>query len=343
MIGLNGIKPDNAKMILRTIAYNDGISRAGISKITRLSVMTVGKVADVLIDAGIVTEKKAQQSSMGRRTGMLSLEKNSEAVIIDLSERCFRLNIVNIGIGISDSTRYTYDKKFHYEENLYAFLKSARAYLDGRTDLTDPYGVGISVPGKYIISQDRVISSKVPELESVMLKSTVERIIGRSVTLITRNVEAAALSYVSQPDCSGGRVVLYIYIGECVDGAVYDHGAFVQGAHGFGCDFGRMRVRFGQTLDERIRACRNDLMIANELSDTVHNLIAIYDPDIFVIESDRIREPELFIDNIRNSLISVYELSPERIPVFLPGTRGVRQSAKGTAMMLREMWIDRIL
>lgn len=342
-IDLHGIRPDNAKKILKIIADSDRISRADIARAADLSVMTVGKIVDVLIGSGLVTEIKPEVVGVGRPAGLLVLRRNVHALVLDLSEHGFRMSVTDAGLGICDSLKYTYNRRFYYDENLYAFLKTVRAYLDRRGDLSDMYGVGISVPGKYMSADDRVICPKMPELESVALKFTVEHAIGRSVTLVKTHTEAAALSYVSQiPDCCE-QIVIYMFVGKTIDGVVCHFGNFLKGSRGHGSDLGILRTRFGQTLDERISACRNDLMIADEIYDTVYNLIAVFDPDVFIIESDTVREPELFIENISDTLHSVCRLPAERMPQFLTGTRGVRQSVRGTAMMLREKWIDSIL
>lgn len=340
---LHGIKPENVKSILIDIASRNKSARSLIAKDTSLSVMTVGKVADILLEAGIITEEKSDRVCIGRRAGLLSVKGEMYAAVIDLSERVFRLNIADMMLMPMHSMKFTYNKKYLYDQNLFLFFKTVRSYLDKLAESSLLFGVGISVPGIYLSAEDHLVSTKIPELETIPIRETAEKLLGRPVSLIKRNVESAALSYAAELPGNDRGVIVYMFIGESVDGAVYSRGGFEEGAHEFGCDFGRMNFRCGQTLEDRVGRCTNDYMIADEITDAVYNLITIFDPDVFIIESDILREPELFIDRIRNSLVSSYKVPRERLPEFPLREHGYRHSARGLAMSLREMWADSIL
>ncbi len=340
---LHGIKPENVKSILVDIASRNKSARGHIAKNTGLSVMTVGKVADILIEAGIVTEEKSDRVCTGRRAGLLSVKDEMYAAVIDLSEHVFRLNIADMMLLPTHSMKFTYNKKYLYDQNLFLFFKTVKSYLDRLAESSLLYGVGISVPGIYLSAEDRLVSTKIPELETIPIRDLAEKLLGRPVSLIKRNVESAALSYAAELPGNDRGVIVYMFIGESVDGAVYSRGGFEEGAHEFGCDFGRMNFRCGQTLEDRVGRCTSDYMIADEITDAVYNLVTIFDPDVFIIESDILREPELFIDRIRSSLVSSYKVPRERLPEFPLSGHGYRHSARGLAMSLREMWVESIL
>ncbi len=339
---LHGIKPDSVKSILIDIASRNKTARASIAKDTGLSVMTVGKVADILLDAGLLDEVKLKGETSGRRAGILSLRSERYAVVLDLSERVFRLNIIDMKMTLVHSMRYTYNRKLYYDENLLSFLKNVRAVLDRVADPNEMYGIGIIVPGIYVGADDRIVSTKIPELETIKVRETAERILGRRVTLIKRNVEAAARSYAAANKSDDSDVIVYMYMGECVDGAVYSHGRFEEGAHEFGCDFGRM-ISGGVTLEERVRMCGSDYDVADGISDAVYNLIMIFDPDVFIIENDLLREPEMFVKRLEDRIENVYKLPEERMPYFPVDHHELRHSARGIAIEMRSMWVDEIL
>ena len=342
-LDLHGIKQANAKAIFLSAASRDKISRADIASGTGLSLMTVGKVVDVLLEAGIVSQHKEDRVSAGRRAGLLTLRAERYSVVIDLSERAFRINIVDLALKLSDSMTYKYNPKYMYDENLRLFLKNAGAFIKRRPDLDNLYGIGISIPGIYISSDDRVVSTKVPELETIPIRAEAEKLLGQPVSLVMKNVEAAALSAMTRLPDFRDRVIVYMFMGESVDGAVCDHGRFIRGAHEFGCDFGRMVLRYGELLETRIRTSSTDEMMANELSSAVYNIITILDPDAFIIESDLPREPDFLINNIKSALRCMYKLPEERIPTFITNGVGLRHSARGVAMTLRDKWLDSIL
>ena len=342
-LDLHGIKPSNARSVLQTISFHELTSRAEVAAETGLSLMTVGKVVDLLLDADILVQQKEERISAGRRAGLLSLNRQRYCMVLDLSESAFRRNIIDITLSSTDISTFKYDRNFYYDQNLYLFLKQTKEYLDEHPELDDNFGVGITIPGIYIADEDRITRSKIPELDHIPIKATAERILGRPVSLIMKNVEAAAISNVTNYIDYRDRVIIYMFMGESVDGAVCRYGEITKGAHSFECDFGRMILRYGEPLEDRIRACTNDYMMADELSSAVYNIITILDPDAFIIESDLPREPGIFLDAIKESLTDMFKLPPERMPHFTAGGSSLRHCARGAAMTLRDRWMDRIL
>ncbi len=340
---LKSIKNESIKKIFNAVASSTRISRAEIAEATGLSLMTVGKVIDALLGLNIVKQEMQTKTNVGRRAGLISLNTVHYAVVLDLSERAFTLSVIDLGLRLVDSMTYTYNKSFYYYDNLYLFLKSAAAYINNRPDKENMIGIGITVPGVYVSAEDKVVSTKVPELNSIPLRKTVEEILGRKVDFIMKNVKAAAISAISMIPEREKRVIIYMFMGESVDGAVYNKGSFVKGSHEFECDFGRMILRYGETLEERIRNSRSDEDMANELSSSVYNIITILDPDVFIIESELPREPGFLVNQIKDLLSTEYGLPRSRIPEFLAGGSNFRHSSRGLVILLRDSWIDTMI
>ena len=81
---LNNIKPENIKNVFNTVV-NCGcrISRADIAAETKLSIMTVGKIVDAFITHGILLQSKEIKESSGRKAGLVMLNPERTARIID--------------------------------------------------------------------------------------------------------------------------------------------------------------------------------------------------------------------------------------------------------------------
>ncbi len=303
--------------------------------------MTVGKITDAFMYLGIVSEIKETKCGAGRKAGLVCLKNDHYSIVIDLSERDFTLNIINLSLHLFDSYTYKYNTKLLYDDNLYMFLKSAKRYIDSRPDKDKFIGLGIAIPGDYDPNNDKINSTKVPELNSIPLSKTVEGILDIPITFIMKNVEAAALSCVRSIPHYDDKVVIYMYMGECIDGAVCNRGNFVKGAHNAECDFGRMILRYGETLESRIRQNRSDTEMVNELSSAVYNIITILDPDAFIIESDLPKNPAYIINQLKYYLQESYGL--ENLPEFISGGTNFRHSARGVALKLRDIWLDSII
>ncbi len=342
-VSLKSIKNKSIKKIFEAVASSTRISRAEIAEATGLSLMTVGKVIDALIELKIVKQEMEKTGGIGRRAGLLSLDTVHYAVVIDLSERTFTLSVIDLSLRLVDTMTYTYDRSLYYDDNLYLFLKKAEKYIKHLDNKENMIGIGITVPGIYISSEDRIESGKIPELNSISLRKTVEDILGEKIAVIMKNVKAAAVSGVAMIPEKEDRVIIYMFMGESVDGAVYSKGSFSVGAHEFECDFGRMILRYGETLEERIKSSRSDEDMANELSSAVYNIVAVLDPDVFIIESELPREPEFLANQIKRQLREQYGLPKSRTPEFLAGGSHFRHSARGLVMLMRDKWIDTII
>ena len=342
-ISLRSIKKESIKNIFNSITSTDKISRFEISRQTGLSLMTVGKVVDALLSIGVVKQEKEQSYTAGRKAGLISISTTHYAIVIDLTERNFTMSLIDISLRLSDSMTYTYNSSYYYDENLYIFLKNVATYISHRSDIENLIGIGVSVPGVYIAGEDKIISTKMPELNSINIKQIVEGILKRDVDIIIKNVEAAAISNVKLLQNYDNRVVIYMFMGDSVDGAVFNNGSIIKGAHGFECDFGNMILRFGESLEQRINRSVSDEMIANELSSAVYNIITILDPDTFIIESELSREPDFLINQIKESLVNSFGITAERMPEFRNGICDFRHSSRGIVIKLREKWLDNII
>lgn len=74
---LNSIKRESIKAIFNVVASKDQVSRSEIAGQTGLSLMTVGKVVDALIERGILNQTKEVKSSSGRRAGLVRLNASN--------------------------------------------------------------------------------------------------------------------------------------------------------------------------------------------------------------------------------------------------------------------------
>ena len=117
-ISLKSIKWESIRSIFHAIAFSEKISRAQIAEQTGLSLMTVGKVADALLDMNIIVQNKETRSTAGRRAGMLRVAADKYAVILDLTNRDFRMVVINMRLEVLDKYHYSFCDKYYFEENL---------------------------------------------------------------------------------------------------------------------------------------------------------------------------------------------------------------------------------
>ena len=155
-INLQSIKHESIRGIFQTITEADKISRAEIAGKTGLSLVTVGKIADALLDMDILTQEKEIRPQAGRRAGILRVNPALYAVILDLTSADFRYTVMNLRLQPIETGTYHCHSDLPYSENVSAFLRETALDTAKKYGEDCCFGLGIAVPGPYHGSTDTV-------------------------------------------------------------------------------------------------------------------------------------------------------------------------------------------
>ncbi|MGN1409969.1 MAG: hypothetical protein ACI4XJ_07310, partial [Eubacteriales bacterium] len=157
-ISLKSIKYESIKAIYTSIADSEKISRAEISEKTGLSLVTIGKIADALLDLDVICQAKEIRPQAGRRAGLLSVNEKKFALILDLTSYDFRIAVLGMRLCLIEKSIFTYRKELSFEENLGCFFAETQADIDKKYSLENCFGVGVAVSGPYNSESETVIS-----------------------------------------------------------------------------------------------------------------------------------------------------------------------------------------
>ena len=334
------IKRESVKAIFRSITESDNISRSTISKETGLSLMTVGKVIDALLDLGVIYQVKETKSAAGRKAGLISLKNDSFMLIIDLTSNDYSISILDIKLGVTDRMVYSYNKDFYYEENLFIFLKNTKSYLNGKYDLSKLIGAGVILPGRYNNADDTVISPRAPGLENIKIKQTVEKALDIPVSFFEEDIKSAALSNINSIQNDENGVLLYTYIGKnhvaavtIIDGDIH------YGENGAAGNIKDMLIDGVKTYQDVLAANDKEAFISSTAT-VIHNMSLMIDPSKIVIECQRYDLGTECINALKGKLS---KLSPDFAPEILLSNNDVKHSHRGIAMKMREKWLEQII
>ena len=245
-ITLKSIKCESIKSIFASIADADKISRAEISAKTDLSLVTVGKVADALLDMNIVCQVKEIKPQAGRRAGLLGVNPDKFAVILDITSYDFRVSVLNLRLHQIEKYVYNGPHNASYEECLNSFFCDTSIYIGRKYNFDNCFGVGVSCPGPYNEVQDSVTTTRVPELRGLKLKEMLCRHFRNLPLLIDSHINAAARSNVLHVDQYDEKNIVYWYVGtRNVCGAFMVKGEIILGRDHLACEFGKMIDRSG--------------------------------------------------------------------------------------------------
>ena len=340
-ISLKSIKYESIKAIFTSIADSEKISRAEISEKTDLSLVTIGKIADALLELDIICQAKEIKPQAGRRAGLLSVNENKFALILDLTTYEFRFTVLNLRLCLVEKNMYTYRPELSFEDNLNCFLAEARSMADKKYSLENCFGVGVAVSGPYNSENDSILTSRVPELGKISIRSVVSKYFPSLPLRIDSQVNAAAKSNISKVENYTGKNIVYWYIGNSyVCGAYLVGGNLILGKDKHACQFGGILLDDGCTLEEKLEKCEDIESYAYYLSHAVSIVIKILSPHLLIIEYDSKFKCEDIIPLIRKNLTEKYGIAECDLPEMCRACCKFRNSHRGLTMDLREMWLD---
>lgn len=343
-ISLKSIKYESIKAIFTSIADAEKISRAAISEKTDLSLVTVGKIADALLDMNIICQVKEIKPQAGRRAGLLSVNNDKVALILDISTYDFSITILNLHLCLVEHTHYTYKPDISYSDNLNHFCSEALGLIKRKYDMADCFGVGVALPGPYNPETDTTMSLRTPELCDIKVRETVSRYFTDVPLLIDSQINAAAKSNVSCIEGYGKKNILYWYVGKSyVCGAYLVGGELILGKDRRACDFGRLIARRGMTLDDLIALTCDETACAEAITGAVYNVIKTINPHTLIMEFDVDYCCDNLLDLIRERLISNYGMTESDVPEMSRACCRFRNSHRGLTMGLRELWLDKLV
>lgn len=157
-MGQSGVKLDkflmrksNRELVFSIIHRKGSISRVQIAKLTNMSLMSIGRIADELVNFGIVVEEDSsdQSTAMGRRPKLLRVATNnflSVGVEIDRDRIC--AGIINfqgeVLKKLEDKRNFSDDSP---EEVLKSVSRLIKQILEENQGLPVMQAVGVACPG----------------------------------------------------------------------------------------------------------------------------------------------------------------------------------------------------
>ncbi len=255
----SNIRRENIEAVFSQIIQKDAVSRGEIAEKTGLSLMTVGKVADLLTDCGAVVQAKPATGKSGRRAGFLSISERIISLVCDISIDPMTASIVNLRLDSLGKTSYDYDYRKTPQDNLTEFFSKVSALLLGSLRDKTLIGSAIIYSGEY----DRAIGSLV--LPFTRLGLTVDPVACMKNTVgITPDVVESAVSCAvrSRSVAALDGLCLAFDVGFKISGCLTHNGEIISSEKNL--DFSSFRIG-DQTLDEALKKARDDKELADVL------------------------------------------------------------------------------
>ncbi len=331
---LQSIRWENTLSIFRIIAEDGPVSRAEIADQTGLSLMTVGKTADILLSHDVAHQTKDAQPHAGRRAGALTLNDELYFIVFDYSDTVHHCTILDLGlhpieqINLGSTIGNTDSVGFAAE--ITAVVKQiwlSRAFVDC-------CGIGIC------LSED---SSLMPT--DITLPDDIP--FGLIPVVIGSSLNAAAYSYLHQTDDFENKNILYFSVKhDRSAGAYFVCGKQIIGQNGKFCQAGKLCDDHGKVLSTKLIKVSSLHEYSEILASLLANILWILAPHTLVLDCELPSDEEqtnIFASLLSDALMNGHGFAKEELPEIIMADSAEIHTYRGLGMKVREEWLKSLL
>ncbi len=266
------IRRENIEAVFREIAAHDSVSRSEIAEKTGLSLMTVGKVADLLCECGAAVQSKPATGRSGRRAGFLSISSSIISLVCDISSDPMTAYIVDLkGDSVAREVRdYNYRKS--PQDNLTEFFSQVSVLLLNNLRDRVLMGSAIIYSGEYNRTSGELL------LPFTRLGLTVDPVACMKNTMgITPDIVENAVSCAvrSRRVAVGDGLYLAFDVGFKVTGCIVHDGEIISSEGNL--DFSSIMVG-DESLDEALRHAKDDTALSDVICRALGDFCRILKP-----------------------------------------------------------------
>lgn len=219
MLQLQGKNLASARRVFAMLRDQPGASRAALAKATGLSAVTVGKVADMLLGAGLVAETEAREEvaegTLGRPSRPLTLEdRHPRFLAVQIGVRHTRV----AALPVAGPREEDWPVTFATPSRQGAFVERLRGAI-GKLGVAEAWAATVSVPGVVDEPAGRVLlCPNIPWLHDADLRGMFRGVVGELPVCFVQEIRALALGHLwAEPEPAS---FLLVDVGEGVGGAV---------------------------------------------------------------------------------------------------------------------------
>lgn len=221
----------NKSFVLSAINSKDSISRIEIAKATNLSVATVTNLVIELLKEKIIIETGYQESTGGRRSGLLKINSNNLFIIgVELGETEIIILLLNFKFKQIGLKKIPLDESENKPDKIITIVNnSIRSLISSyNVSIEKVLGVGIGVPG--LVDSDHGVSIFAPNWgwHDVHIKENIKQSLGIP-TFIDNGANVMALGEKWAGAANGINNVIALIIGTGLGAGILVNGEVCRG------------------------------------------------------------------------------------------------------------------
>lgn len=152
------LKQNTVIQIFKASLSREGITRSEIADEVGMSVMTVGKAVDALIELDVLRQSHAADSTPGRPTRAIYPSRHKWIAVYEISEELLSFFMLDLSLKCIDSFSYTPVSTAFPDDEIKYFVHLSRVFASSRRKSPDCVACGILVPCSYDMDGDRLES-----------------------------------------------------------------------------------------------------------------------------------------------------------------------------------------
>ncbi|RNB88520.1 ROK family transcriptional regulator [Brevibacillus nitrificans] len=261
-------KQHNKQMILDIIKKQRPISRAEITKITKMSATSIGRFVSELCEEGFIRETNLTSSGLGRKAVMLDIEPGAiYSIGVDIEKKRISFGLMDFSETVTVYRRVDYlAQKSTPGETAELICREIRAMVE---EQNLPYekviGIGIGVPGVINYEQGIVQFSATLGWKNVAFAKRIEAEL-QIKTVIDNDLKVKILSEYLYGSAKGSNKTALIGIGTGIGSALIINGEVFRGGSNSAGELGHTTLDpNGNLCDCGKRGCLQTYVDENSL------------------------------------------------------------------------------
>lgn len=339
---IKSVKRENVHAVLEAIARKKHITKLELSEETGLSLMTVGKIVNMLGASGIIMHAKYITHKAGRRAEVFRIRHDWLIPVFEISSRVFKFYITDLEGNVLDKVEYRCtDGPQYIASEFIHFLTQTLELLRHGYKHKKALGIGVSIAGIYDKENDYILSSMVPELSSLKLLQNISKIFKQKNIVIDNANRLTAAGIIEQIRGYEKRCISCLTVGDSIECTTCDHGVYVCGGSLAG-RLGDLPYTPGFTYANFLRDAVSTVDVTDPVLNLLKTVAVAYDPDTIYLCSSKFHFTPLDTKQLSASLQSGM-LWPHSAPELISVHSVDLENMSGIISRVISNWLDSII
>ena len=242
-LGGKHIKIENRKLVFSHIFNQPGISRPEIVNLTELSAASVGRIADELLEEGLIREYDTDARNVGRRPTLLSVcGEKIPSLALELDRDKVVCAIVDMAGKVYYRNESYVNSMAHNPLKMCVFMRDMINEAMSQPCIQDKKvaGIGVVLPGLIDMDSGMVLLSSQLHWHNVPLGAMLGDVFPDMMIIIDNEMNARALAESLYGELNREQNAVVLGIGSGVGAGIITNGRIYRGSHNMAGEVGHI-------------------------------------------------------------------------------------------------------